>query len=136
MTELPKEIESTYLELAAVKERARVKRSRVRSLELQITLEACSAKDEAGKPILKNEREREAAIATMLAEFKEVATELSGDESDETHLMARLERLRMEFKVEMLESEQRNALALMKAADAWYTARHNLHVPPEIELPF
>jgi hypothetical protein len=81
------------------------------------------------------EREREAAIATMLAEsdeFKEVATELSGDEQDETALMARLERLRMEFKVEMLEAEQRNHLAALKVADAIYHARY----AQEVTLPF
>jgi molecular chaperone GrpE (heat shock protein) len=138
---LPEEIENTFLELAAFDERIKQRRSRVRSLELQITLDACSAKDESGKPVLKNEREREAAIATMLSEseeFAELATELGNLEQDRLRLQARLERLRMEFKVEMLEAEQRNHLAALKVADSIWAAR-NYQLPraePDIVLPF
>lgn len=141
---LPEEIENTYLELAAVRERMKGKRTRVRSLELQIAFDVTTAKDESGKLILTNEKQREAAIAKMLAESQDyvgMAKELGNDEQDETHLMARLERLRMEFKVEMLEAEQRNHLAALKVADAIYAARTNgayqlPQIEPEIELPF
>jgi hypothetical protein len=138
---LPEEIENTFLELAAFDERIKQRRSRVRSLELQITLDVTTAKDpETGKLLLTNEKQREAAIATTLAEseeYAELATELGNLEQDRLRLQARLERLRMEFKVEMLEAEQRNHLAALKVADAIYSARFNL--PPrelEIILPF
>jgi molecular chaperone GrpE (heat shock protein) len=142
---LPEEIENTFLELAAFDERIKARRARVRSLELQITLDVTTAKDpETGKLLLTNEKQREAAIANQLAdsvEYDELATELGNLEQDRLRLQARLERLRMEFRVEMLEAEQRNALAVLKVADALYAARTSSGYPlprrePEIELPF
>ena len=147
---LPEEIENTFLELAAFDERIKQRRSRVRSLELQITLDVTTAKDpETGKLLLTNEKQREAAIANQLAdsvEYDELATELGNLEQDRLRLQARLERLRMEFKVEMLEAEQRNHLAALKVADAIYAARVQpgysmttrgpLTYEAEIELPF
>jgi hypothetical protein len=139
---LPEEIENTFLELAAFDERIKQRRSRVRSLELQITLDVTTAKDpETGKLLLTNEKQREAAIASTLAEseeYAELATELGNLEQDRLLLQARLERLRMEFRVEMLEAEQRNHLAALKVADSIWAAR-NYQLPraePEIELPF
>ena len=64
--------------------------------------------------------------------ISEIATELGNLEQDRMKLQARLERLRMEFKVEMLEAEQRNHLAALKVADAIYHARH----VQEVTLPF
>jgi hypothetical protein len=140
---LPEEIENTFLELAAFDERIKSKRAKVRSIELQITLDVTTAKDGNGKLLLTNEKQREAAIASTLAEseeYAELATELSNLEQDRLRLQARLERLRMEFKVEMLEAEQRNHLAALKVADAIYAARHDNHVPmavqEEVTLPF
>ena len=141
---LPEEIENTFLELAAFDERIKSRRARVRSIELQITLDVTTAKDPTtGKLLLSNEKQREAAIASTLAEseeYGELATELSNLEQDRLRLQARLERLRMEFRVEMLEAEQRNHLAALKVADAIYAARHDNHVPmavqEEVTLPF
>jgi hypothetical protein len=139
---LPEEIENTFLELAAFDERIKARRARVRSIELQITLDVTTAKDESGKLILTNEKQREAAIASTLAEseeYAEIAIELGNLEQDRLRLQARLERLRMEFRVEMLEAEQRNHLAALKVADAIYYARHDKHVPveaQEVTLPF
>ena len=139
---LPEEIENTFLELAAFDERIKARRAKVRSLELQITLDVTTAKDpETGKLLLTNEKQREAAIASTLAEseeYAELATDLGNLEQDRLRLQARLERLRMEFRVEMLEAEQRNHLACLKVADAIYAAR-NYQLPrteAEIELPF
>ena len=121
------------------------------ALELQITLDVTTAKDpESGKLLLTNEKQREAAIATTLAEseeYAELATELGNLEQDRLRLQARLERLRMEFRVEMLEAEQRNHLAALKVADAIYHARsgggysiaHDISMAndvDEIQLPF
>jgi molecular chaperone GrpE (heat shock protein) len=112
-------------------------------LELQITLDVTTAKDPTtGKLLLTNEKQRDAAIAQALAdesEYAELAEQLSNLEQDRLRLQARLERLRMEFKVEMLEAEQRNHLAALKVADAIYYARHDKHVPAEaqeVTLPF
>jgi transcription initiation factor TFIIIB Brf1 subunit/transcription initiation factor TFIIB len=137
---LPEEIENTFLELAAFDERIKSRRARVRSIELQITLDVTTAKDGNGKLLLTNEKQREAAIASTLAEseeYAELATELGNLEQDRLRLQARLERLRMEFRVEMLEAEQRNHLAALKVADSIFHARFNAPShEPEIELPF
>ena len=72
----------------------------MRALELQIILDVTTAKDpETGKLLLTNEKQREAAIATTLAEseIRELATELGDLEQDRLRLQARLERLRMSF---------------------------------------
>jgi hypothetical protein len=140
---LPEEIENTFLELAAFDERIKSRRARVRSIELQITLDVTTAKDPTtGKLLLSNDKQRESAVASALtedSEYAEIAEQLSNLEQDRLRLQARLERLRMEFKVEMLEAEQRNYLAALKVADAIYAARFNMPPPPyeaEIELPF
>jgi hypothetical protein len=146
---LPEEIENTFLELASFDERIKGKRSRVRALELEKTLEVTTMQDGNGKLLLTNDKQREGAIAKALAEceeYCELATELGNLEQDKLRLTARLERLRMEFRVEMLEAEQRNHLAALKVADAIYMARgqpsYSLSVTSrqgyetEIELPF
>jgi hypothetical protein len=146
---LPEEIENTFLELAAFDERIKTRRARVRSIELQITLDVTTAKDPTtGKLLLSNEKQREAAIASTLAEseeYAELATELGNLEQDRLRLQARLERLRMEFKVEMQAAEHRNNLEALKVADSIFFARHSRSEPlvngaalveDEIQLPF
>jgi hypothetical protein len=122
----PEEIEATFLELAGFDERIKGKRSQVRSLELQITLDVTTAKDAQGKLVLSNEKQREGAVAKYLAESQEyadLATELCNLEQDRIKLQARLERLRLECKLHILECEQNNALAALKVADAIFYAR-------------
>ena len=144
LMKLPEEIEDTFLELASFDERAKAKRSKLRALEIQITLDVTTAKDPTtGKLLLSNEKQRDAAIASTLAEsqeYSEIATELGNLEQDRLRLQARLERLRMEFRVEMLEAEQRNALAVLKVADSIWAARHNSQfataTQEEVTLPF
>jgi chromosome segregation ATPase len=141
----PEEIESTFLELASFDERIKQVRAKVRSLELQITLDVTTAKDpETGKLLLSNDKQREGAIASTLAEseeYAELATDISNLEQDKIRLQARLERLRMEFKLHLLDCEQRNSIAAMKVADALWHARvgQNHHFPVDVEevtLPF
>jgi chromosome segregation ATPase len=135
----PEEIEGAFLELAATDERIRRRRLEIRSLELDITLDATTAKDEHGKLILSNEMQRKAAIEKMLTERKEYAEyaeELSGLEQDRIKLQARLRRLEMEFKVEMTAADYRNALAILESANAIFKVRHGEQLPPEFEMPF
>jgi hypothetical protein len=135
----PKEIEDCYLELAATDEQIRRRRLEVRSLELDITLDATTAKDANGKLLLSNEMQRKAAIEKMLAEkteYADYAESISNLEQDRIKLQARLERLRLELKLHILECEQNNAIAALKVADAIYAARHDGQFPQEVELPF
>jgi hypothetical protein len=131
----PEEIEGTFLELAAKDEEIRRRRLEIRSLELDITLDATTAKGEDGKLILTNDTQRKAAIEKMLAEkaeYAEYGESLSNLEQDRIKLQARLERLRLELKLHILECEQNNAIAALKVADAIYHARY----AQEVTLPF
>lgn len=140
--EYPQQIEATFLEIALIDEELKQRRNAVRTIELEVTFDVTSAKDENGKLILTNEKQREGAIAKMLAEhegYNQLAKQLSNLEHDRVVCQARLERLRMELKLHILEAEQRNYLAALKVADSIYHARQNgsmVIVEPEIELPF
>jgi hypothetical protein len=139
----PEEIEATFIELAATDERIRRRRLEIRSLELEITLDATTAKGADGKLLLSNETQRKAAIEKMLAEkaeYAEYAEEISNLEQDRIKLQARLERRRLELKLHILDCEQNNALAALKVADAIYYARTTAQdkgpVADEPLLPF
>lgn len=122
----PEEIEATFLELAATDEQIRRRRLEVRSLELDITLEATTAKGADGKLILSNEMQRKAAIEKMLAEkaeYAEYAETLSNLEQDRIKLQARLERLRTELKLHFQDRDLNVALTTLRAADAIFRAR-------------
>ena len=134
----PIEIEEALLQLAAIDDQLKTQRGSIRSLELEVTLDACGAKDENGKLILTNDRQREGAVARMLAErddYNDLGRGVSNLERERRILEARLERLRMEFKLEVLAAEHRNYLAAMKTADAIFYAR-TARPEPEVELPF
>ena len=134
----PQEIEAALLELANIDDQLKARRSSIRNLELEVTLDACGAKDEQGKLILTNDKQREGAVARMLSErddYNGLAREVGNIERERRILEARLERLRMEFKLEVLAAEQRNALSALKVADAIYFAR-TVRPEQEVELPF
>jgi hypothetical protein len=139
----PLEIEAALVELSEIDEQLRAKRSSIRSLELDVTLDACGAKDENGKLILTNDRQREGAVARMLSEredYTELGKGLANLERERRILEARLERLRLEVKLEILAAEQRNALANLRVADSLFYARTNgapyRMEQQEIEMPF
>jgi hypothetical protein len=144
--EYPLEIEKALLSLAEIDDQLKARRAAIRTLELDTTLDACSAKDEKGKPILSNETMREAAISKMLEEKEEYADlgrQVAGLERDRITVNARLERLRLELKLHILEAEQRNHIAALKVADSIYFARtaNGAYRPysidtQEIEMPF
>jgi hypothetical protein len=139
----PALIETAQLELADIEEQLKIERTRCRAIELDKALDALNAKDDKGKPVLTNDKMRDAAVGKLLEEddaYRDVARNIGQLERQKLVGIAKLERLRMEFRVEMLEAEQRNALACLKVADAIYAARHDNHVPmavqEEVTLPF
>jgi hypothetical protein len=143
LSELPKEIEATYLELASFEDRITAKDTKMRALVLETTLTVTTMQDGNGKLLLTNDKQREGAIAQRLAEseeYSELATDLGNLKQDRLRLQARLERLRLEFREMMIDAEHRNALAALKVADAIHHARFAAGYPmarePEPELPF
>jgi hypothetical protein len=142
---LPEEIEATFLHIAAMDEQLKVLRSSIRTVEIDITLDVVGARDDRGKPVLSNEMLREAAVAKTLAEnerYANLAREVSTVEQERLKFQAKLERLRMEFRLHVLDCEQRNALSALRVADSIYFARTTngsfkpFAIEPEIELPF
>jgi hypothetical protein len=132
LSELPKEIEATYLELASFEDRITAKDTKLRALVLEKTLEVTTLQGPDGKLLLTNDKQRDGAIAKALAEspeYAEIAEELGNLKQDRLRLQARLERLRMEFRELMIDAEHRNALAALKVADAIYSARHHSYFP-------
>jgi hypothetical protein len=144
---IPEEIEAILLHIAAMDEQLKVLRSSIRTVEIDVTLDVVGAKDDRGKPVLGNEKLREAAIAKTLADderYANLAREVSTVEQERLKFQAKLERLRMEFKLQLLEAEQRNYIAAMKVADAIFYARTangdlvkiQYESQAEVELPF
>jgi hypothetical protein len=136
----PEEIEGCYLEIAATREQIKRRRSKIRALEIDIAAEATTAKGPDGKLLLSNESMRKAAIEKMTVESEEypvLAEELGNLEKDEDKLVARLDRLRSEFKVWLLDREEQVHLTAIHAIDAIFAARQENHqFPEEVEMPF
>lgn len=134
----PEEIEGTYLEIAATREQIKRRRAKIRSLEIDITVEATTAKGPDNKLLLSNDLMRKAAVEKMVGESEEfsgLAEELGHLEQDEDRLQARLERLRLEVKLHILECEQNNAIAALKVADAIWHARTNAGKASDADEP-
>lgn len=144
--EHPQQIEKALNDIAFIDDQLRQRRQAIRKIELDVTLDIAGARGEDGKLICTNEKQREGAIAKMLEEssdYRELGKGVGELERDRAALMARLERLRLEVRLEILEAEQRNHLAALKVADSIYFARTTNGTfrparmePPDIEMPF
>jgi hypothetical protein len=147
MNNYPERIEAALLEIFDVKRKLGDRRASMRSLEINVTVHHSTAKDPTtGKLLLTNETQRTSAIAKHLEEDEDYRAQLSEVRDLELQLAqaeASLERLRMEFRVHMLDAERNNAIAALKVADSIFYARHtpvagfiNGRSEPEVELPF
>lgn len=147
MMDYPERIEAALLEIFDVKRKLMDRRAAMRSLEISITVTATTAKDpQTGKLLLTNETQRTAAIAKNLEEdedYRKQLTEVRDLELQLAQAEASLERLRMEFRVHMLDYERNNSIAALRVADSIFFARHtpvagfiNGGAEPEVELPF
>jgi predicted aminopeptidase len=154
---LPQQIEAAMLRLIDIDEERNSKEAFLRKIESKVTLDLTGAKDDKGKLILTNDKQREAAIAEYLEaneDFRKLYAERRTLDRERAALLATLERLRIEVKLHILECEQRNAIAALKVADAIWNARQTPDVPtpamvkasivpfrngaaePEIDMPF
>ena len=108
MREHPQKIEELQIELARVSAELQTIREEIGSREALLTLDVVTAKDESGKPLYSNESLRAAAL-TLAKEQSVELNELKIREKtlDQTRseMFARLERLRLEFKLFLLDRE-------------------------------
>jgi hypothetical protein len=126
MNILPREIEATLLRIAGLDEEINGKRAALKRLESRATLELTGAKDDKGKLVLTNDKQREAAIAEYLEcneEFLKLYREVKAAEAERAGVVAGLERLRIEVKFELLALEGRNLADGLRLADAIWHAR-------------
>ena len=108
MREHPQKIEELQIEIARVGAELQAVREEIGSREALMTLDIVTARDESGKPLYSNESLRAAAL-TLAKEQSEELNELKNREKalEQTRgeLFARLERLRLEFKLFLLDRE-------------------------------
>ena len=106
MREHPQKIEEIQIEIARVGTELQTVREEIGKLEALMTLDVVTARDEGGKPLYSNESLRAAAL-TLAKEQSEELNELKTREKTldqrRSELFARLERLRLEFKLFLLD---------------------------------
>lgn len=108
MREHPQKIEELQIEITRVGAELQAVREEIGSREALMTLDIVTARDEGGKPLYSNESLRAAAL-TLAKEQSEELNELKNREKalEQTRgeSFARLERLRLEFKLFLLDRE-------------------------------
>jgi predicted aminopeptidase len=142
------------LRLLDIDEERNSKEAFLRKIQSRVTLDLTGAKDDKGKLILTNDKQREAAIAEYLEaneDFRKLYAEQRTLDRERSALQATLERLRIEVKYELEAARQRNLMAELKVADAIFEARTatprksgavvpfaviNGAAEPEIDMPF
>lgn len=102
----PEQIEQTALRLTETTQKISELRERMAEIEAIETLAIVNAKTQEGKPLFSNESTRNAELVIRLrqnndaAELKQM---LTGHEQQRAQMQARLERLRGDFKLMLLE---------------------------------
>jgi predicted nucleic acid-binding Zn-ribbon protein len=108
MRDYPQKIEELQIEIARVSSELQTAREEIGNREALLTLDVVSTRDEAGKPLYPNEALRSAAL-TLARENSEELKDLRNREKlleqTRSELFARLERLRLEFKLFLLDRE-------------------------------
>lgn len=113
MREHPEKIEQTSLEIAGLNERLQTLREQIGRQEALMTLEIVTAKDDLGKPLYPNESLRNAALVLSKDQSDELQNLINEEreiERSRAELYARLERLRLEFKLFLLDEGKQIAL--------------------------
>lgn len=106
----PEQIEQTSLKLAETSQELASLREHLAGIEAIAVLDIASAKTPEGKPLYSNDTTRSAALTLRLRDDSE-AVEVKGmierAEQKRSELFARLERLRGEFKLSLVEQQAR-----------------------------
>lgn len=108
MNNYPKQIEETSLRLAEKTQAISELRECLAEIEAIETLEIINTKTPEGKPQFSNESTRNAELVIRLRKNQDAAELrkiLTGYEQQRAQILARLERLRGDFKVTLLERQ-------------------------------
>ena len=123
---LPQQIEDAMLRQIDIDEDINSKESILRKIEMRVTLDLTGAKDDKGKLILTNDKQREAAIAEYLEaneDFRKLYAEVKTLKRERLVLLARLETLRIEVKYDLSGRESRNLADAIYLTDIRWNAR-------------
>ncbi len=107
-TSYPQQIEKVSLDLAETMAQAATQRERVAEIEAILTLEIANAKTPEGKPLYSNEAMRSAELVLRLRDNEdatEIKQSLGRADEKRARLLARLEHLRGEFKLHLLDRQ-------------------------------
>lgn len=108
MHKYPEQIEETSLRLSETTQAISELRERIAEIEAIETLEIVNAKTPEGKPQFSNESTRNAELVIRMRQNKdalELKQTLTGCEQQRAQMLARLERLRGDFKIALLERQ-------------------------------
>jgi hypothetical protein len=147
---LPQQIEAANLRLIDIDEDINSRDAILRKIEMKVTLDLTGAKDDKGKLILTNDKQREAAIAEYLEaneDFRKLYAEVKTLKRERLVLQARLETLRIEVKYDLSGRESRNLADAIYLTDTRFNARQapvkeaivtfrNGAAEPAIDIPF
>ncbi len=105
----PEQIEEVALQLSQRTREVQDLREQVTLRESAATLEVLNARDEQGRALYSNETARNAAIKLALSSnnnYQELERRLTAAETERSQLLARIERLRGEFRLHLLDRQQ------------------------------
>ena len=105
----PEQIETFSLQLSSKTREVQDLREQVELRESAATLEILNARDEQGRALYSNETARNAAIKLALSSnnnYQDLERRLTAAETERAQLLARLERLRGEFRLHLLDRQQ------------------------------
>jgi predicted nucleic acid-binding Zn-ribbon protein len=109
MREHPQKIEELQLQIADLNRDLDDVREKVATREALMTIEIVTARDETGKPLYSNESMRAAAVTLAKnnsEELRNLWEQENNFEYKKSELFARLERLRLEFKLYLIERQE------------------------------
>ena len=109
MNSLPQQIMQAELDQLDQAERLKANRGRLRGIEVDKTIEVADAKHDNGKPVFTNEISRTAAVERLCAEddtYQKLLAEIRKDEHDSKVTESVLGKLKMEFKLHLLDREE------------------------------
>lgn len=108
ITDYPAKIEATALALHAAAKTFDERRELVSLRAYELKTKILTAKNEAGKPLYSNEGLRECAVTDALASdenYRALVAEADEAERLKVELAAKLERLRAEYRIRLIDYE-------------------------------
>lgn len=136
--DLPLELETSLLRILAIEDELTEKMAASKRMESRVALDLTGAKDDKGKLILTNDKQREAAVAEYLGQdeaFLKLYGESKRLQREKLEVQASLERTRIEIKYDLLKRESENLVASIRLVEAiWQSRQEATRIEPRVHL--